>query len=244
MGHKVVAIHQPNFFPWLGYFNKVARADVFIMHDNVQFPRTGGGTWVNRVRILVKGAPAWLTMPVRRSRVGSQLIHEVRINEQAAWRRKCLDTLRHSYRRAPHFTAVYPFLEALFQYQTDRVADFNTHALRTVLDKLQMPSVTIESGTTLGLQGKGTDLLIAMVKAVGGDTYMCGGGASGYQEDEKFEAAGLGLFHQDFHQAEYQQAGAKEFAPGLSIIDALMNCGFEGTEALVRGKVTQPVPTT
>lgn len=241
MGRKVVAIHQPNFFPWLGFFNKVARADVFIIHDNVQFPKTGG-TWMNRVRILVHGSASWLTMPVRRNYHGVQLIHEVRINDEAAWRKRCLDTLQHSYRRAPHFDAVYPFLERLFAYRTDRIADFNVHAIRVLLERLEMAPGAIESGTRLGLEGKGTDLLVAMVQAVGGDAYLCGGGASGYQEDEKFGAAGLRLVQQHFHEAEYRQGGGRTFAPGLSIIDALMQCGFEGTRALVLGSVAPPAP--
>ncbi len=247
MGQKVVAIHQPNFFPWLGYFNKVVRADVFIFHDNVQLSKTGG-TWVNRVRIIVNGTPSWLTMPVRRNQRGVQLIHEVRINDQTAWRRKCLDTLRHSYGRAPHFGAVFPFLRTLFEYQTDTVADFNVHAIRALLGTLEIAPGTIESGRRLDLKGqgqaKGTDLLVAMVKAVGGEAYLSGGGASGYQEDEKFEAAGLRLLHQEFHQGVYPQVGAKGFAPGLSIVDALMNCGFDGTRALVLGTMMQPVPAT
>lgn len=243
MGYKVVAIHQPNFFPWLGYFNKIARADVFIIHDNVQFPKTGG-TWMNRVRILVNGSPSWLVMPIRRNHHGVQLIHEVCINDQTAWRRRCLDTVRHSYGRTPHFGTVYPFLEGLFQYRSDLIADFNAHAIRGLLERLEIAPGAIESGTRLGLEGKGTDLLVAMVKAVGGDAYLCGGGASGYQEDEKFESAGLRLLHQEFHQAVYRQVGAKEFAPGLSIVDALMNCGFDGTRALVLGRAAQPAPVT
>lgn len=241
MGQGVVAIHQPNFFPWLGYFNKVARADVFIVHDNVQFPKTGG-TWMNRVRILVNGAPTWLSMPVRRSHHGVHLISEVRINEQTDWRRKCLDTVRYSYARAPHFRAVFSFLERLFEYKTDGVADFNLHAIRALLEELNIPHGAIESGSRLGLQGKGTDLLIAMVKAVGGDLYLCGGGASGYQEDEKFAAAGVRLVYQGFHQVEYRQGGGRQFAPGLSVIDALMHCGFDGTRALVMEKAVPPVP--
>ena len=173
-----------------------------------------------------------------------QLVHEVRINEQTAWRRKCLDTVRHAYGRAPHFGVVYSFLEALFEYQTDRIADFNAHVIRALLEKLEMAPGAIESGSRLGLQGKGTDLLVTMVRAVGGNTYLCGGGAAGYQEDEKFEAAGLRLVQQEFRQAAYRQVGAKNFAPGLSIVDALMNCGFDGTRALVLGSNKQPVPVT
>src|ERR1041385_6733376 len=69
---KLVAIHQPNFFPWLGYFNKIARADIFIVLDNVQFSKTGG-TWSNRVRLLLEGWPMWATLPVERSFHGVRL---------------------------------------------------------------------------------------------------------------------------------------------------------------------------
>lgn len=243
MGQKIVAIHQPTFFPWLGFFNKVARADVFLVHDNVQFPKTGG-TWMNRVRILVQGHAAWLTVPVRRDYHGVQLVREVRIDERTAWRRKCLDTVRHAYARTPHFGAVYPFLEDLFARRTDGIAEFNVHAIRALLERLEMSPGAIESGARLGLEGRGTDLLVAMVKTVGGDAYLCGDGAAGYQEDEKFAAAGLRLVRQEFRQAAYGQVGAKGFVPGLSIIDALMQCGFESTRALVLGRVGQPAQAT
>ena len=245
MGQKVVAIHQPNFFPWLGYFNKVAKADVFIIHDAVQFPKTGG-TWMNRVRILVNGAPSWLTMPVRRNHHGHQMIHEVCINDQTAWREKCLATVKHSYRRTPYFDEVYPFLQRLFEHRADRLSDFNLNVIMALLEKLEIAPGCIQSGTRLNLRGqkKGTDLLVSMVEAVGGEAYLCGGGASGYQQDEKFGAAGLRLVKQEFRQAEYRQVGAKGFVPGLSIIDALMNCGFEGTRGLVMGTAMQPVPVS
>ena len=80
---KVVAIHQPNFFPWLGFFNKVACSDVFILMDNVQFPKKGG-SWSNRVQLAINGQAAWVTMPVVRSFHGTRIIKDMQIVMSAA----------------------------------------------------------------------------------------------------------------------------------------------------------------
>ena len=90
--HKVVAIHQPNFFPWLGYFDKLARADVFVELNSVQFPKTGG-TWTNRVRLMIGGKPQWFTVPVIRSYHGLRTIGEMEINPSEPWRVKFLRTV-------------------------------------------------------------------------------------------------------------------------------------------------------
>ena len=85
----LVAIHQPNFLPWLGYFDKLARADVFVLLDDAQFPKKGG-TWVNRARLLVSGRPDWVTVPVDRSYHGTRTIIEMQIDDARPWRRKLI----------------------------------------------------------------------------------------------------------------------------------------------------------
>ena len=92
LGHvaTLVAIHQPNFLPWLGYFDKIARADVFVMLDSVQFAKTGG-TWSNRVQMLVGGQATWLTMPIVRSYHGVRTYRQMEIDEEQSWRKKLLE---------------------------------------------------------------------------------------------------------------------------------------------------------
>lgn len=232
VGSTVVAIHQPNFLPWLGYFNKVALADLFIVMDNVQFPKTGG-TWMNRVRLLINGRPAWVTVPIHRAYHGLRTIRDVRINNHLPWRAKIIRTARQSYVRAPFFSMVYPLLEQLINNSTGRLVDFNFDALRHLFEKLGLNPEKTVLGTSLNVEGSGTDLLIAMVKAVGGTAYLCGGGAAGYQDDWKFAAAGVELVYQEFQHPVYQQVNTSRFVSGLSIIDALMNCGLEQTRRLV-----------
>ena len=236
---KLVAIHQPNFFPWLGYFNKIARADLFLIMDNAQYPKTGG-TWSNRVRLLIGGAPAWVTTPIVRSYHGLRSIKEMQIIESAPWRAKLIKTIESNYGQAPFFESVFPVLAELINNPTERLAEYNTSAVASLSTALHIDPAKLVLGSTLRTTGSATDLLISMIKAVGGTAYLCGGGAEGYQEDEKFAEAGIQLVYQNFTHPVYPQRGAREFIPGLSVIDALMNCGFEQTSALVTPTEVQP----
>lgn len=233
MAGKVVAIHQPNFFPWLGYFDKIARADVFVVLDNVQFPKKGG-TWVNRVRLLTGGKATWVTLPVVRAYHGLRLIRDMAIDNSFPWRAKVLKTIDINYRRAPYFKEVWPVVTELISNPTESLAEYNLTTIRTLSELLGLDTSTLIIGSTLEAGGQATDLLIDIVNAVDGTTYLCGGGATGYQDDELFAAAGIGLVYQDFHHPVYVQRTAPDFVPGLSIVDALMNCGFDHTGHLLR----------
>jgi len=227
----VVAIHQPNFFPWLGYFDKIARADVFVLFDNVQFPKTGGN-WSNRVRLLVNDEPAWVTVPIVRSYHGMREIREIQIDDSSGWRRKLLQSLRTNYARAAAFDAIFPFVEGLVQTPTESLSQFNVTAIRAICRELRLPEEKLVLGSSVAAQGRATDRLIAMVRTVGGTAYLCGGGAGGYQDDAAFGAAGLELVYQDFSHPSYEQQ-LPAFVPGLSIIDALMHCGFDRVRGLL-----------
>lgn len=230
---KVVAIHQPNFFPWLGYFDKIARADVFILMDNVQFPKKGGG-WSNRVQLAINGQAAWVTMPVVRSFHGTRLIKDMQINNSTPWREKLLKTVQMSYARAPFFEQVFPLFENLVNNPTDGLMDYNEAAIRAIAAAVGLDTSRLVIGSTLGAAGAATDLLISMTRAVGGTAYLCGGGADGYQENDKFAQAGLELIYQNFQHPIYPQVNISEFISGLSIVDALMNCGIDGTRRLLQ----------
>jgi hypothetical protein len=239
---RLVAVHQPNFFPWLGFFDKVATADVFVLLDNVQFPRTSTGTWVNRVKLLVGGREHWATAPVVRAGTGLQKIADVALDPSTRWRDRLLKTIRTNYARAPRFADVFPLVETLVAHETPWLAELNIAAIAALSERLGLDRSKLVRASTLAADGHATDLLIALTRAAGGTAYLCGGGAGGYQQDELFEAAGLELVYQQFVHPSYPQIGADGFVSGLSILDALMNCGFEHTAALLPRRAAT-VPT-
>jgi hypothetical protein len=230
--NKIVAIHQPNFLPWLGYFDKIARADIFILLDNVQFPKTGG-TWINRVQMAVHDAPAWVTVPIKRAYHGTRLIREMEINNDIPWQVKLLKTIQINYGRAPYFSVVYPFVADLIEQQYGLLSEFNICSIKRVMEKLGFETSKLVLGSDLAVDGSATQLLINLTKSVGSNAYLAGGGAGGYQEDRLFADQGVKLVSQNFQHPSYPQFNTQKFVPGLSIVDVLMNCGFDVTRTLI-----------
>lgn len=229
---KVVAIHQPNFFPWLGYFDKIARSDVFIFLDHVQLPKTGGG-WSNRVKMLVAGEARWVTAPVRRAFHGVAPINEIEWADEQPWRAKLLKTLSASYVKAPHYRDTMVWLEPLILQPEGNLARYNMTVIRAIADRIGLSHEHCMTSSSLDGQGQANELLIDLTRKSGGNCYLCGGGAAGYQDDAAFAAAGLELRYQCFAHPVYAQAGQPEFSTGLSIVDALMNIGCGGVKGLL-----------
>lgn len=228
---KVVAIHQPNFFPWLGYFDKLIRADVFVLLDHVLIQKTGG-SWSNRVKLKIGGEARWVTAPIVRGH-GEQAICDVTFDETRLWREKTLQTLRLNYGRAPYFSEAMDLVEPLIMNPERFLARYNRQAVEAIATALCIPTAKIVSSSSLDVVACGTDALVAITQAVGGTAYMCGGGAAGYQEDHQFEAHGLSLIYQSFNVPHYEQFDRKPFVGGLSVLDALFSLGIDGSRNLL-----------
>lgn len=226
----MIAIHQPNFFPWLGYFDKIARSDRFIILDHVQRPK-GSGSWINRVKLLLGGEGRWWSAPIRREE-GLPSILETRF-DSSPWRRKSLATLQAAYGKAPRFRETMEVIEPLILNEEDSVGAFNIRAIVAISQGLGLDTSKLLRSSQLGCEGTSNGLLISLTKAAGGDIYLCGGGASGYQEDDLYAEAGIDLRYQSFAHPVYPQHGSAEFIGGLSIVDTLMNIGFDETRALL-----------
>jgi WbqC-like protein family len=227
----IVAMHQPTFLPWLGWWDKLVRADRLVLLDDVQFPKKGG-TWMNRVRVLVNGEPAWLTVPIDRGYHGVRTVRETLIGDASPWRTKLASTIALNYKRAKYFDDVFPVVEELLGVPTDRIAELNETGIRLFAARLELDASKLVRQSQLHVEGAGTDLLVNLCRALHADTYLSGDGAGGYLEPEKFAAAGLELREQRFTPPRHSQL-ADEYVPGLSIVDALMNCGWEATRTLL-----------
>ena len=215
------AIHQPNFFPWLGYFDKIRKSDVFILLDDVDYPRAGSssmGSWCNRVRASLGGRAQWIGCPVTRMPSGSQ-ISDARLVPEGQWRRKLKSTLRQAYSKAPSVERALAVIEPLIDMDVEKLGDFNRICIETIAHELGL-SPRIRMASEFHVRANGTARLVALVSAVEADTYLCGGGSAEYLEEKAFAAAGLALVYQNFVQRPY--GNPKNFTPGLSVIDFLM----------------------
>lgn len=219
MGDRVVAGHQPNFIPWLGFFYKLAHADVFFLLDSVQL---GSGSYTNRVRIRSTDRATWLTIPVIHH--FGQLIQHVTIDETKAWRARHLGTLKALYGRHPSFDEVFPLVEKWYsEPQGDSLSVFNEGIIRSVAELLGLHTEIVRS-SSLGCTGAKTDLIVCLARSLGASVYLSGQGGANYQDEQEFERTGIELRYSDFVHPVYQQR-QQPFIEGLSILDMLFSCG-------------------
>ena len=230
--NRVVAIHQPNFFPWLGYFDKIARADVFVFLDDVQFPKTGG-TWSNRVKLLVGGEARWVTAAIDRNFSGTRTIREMSFLQNNPWRTKLLKTIEGSYGKHPYFDEAMALLVPLLMNPEPNIAAYNISLVTAVAKRLGLDISKLRRASELPHEGVSNELLCSITKSVGGSVYLCGGGAAAYQDETVFQRLGVGLCYQNFTHPYYLQHGRSNFEPGLSLIDAAMNLGWDEVQKIV-----------
>lgn len=227
-----VAIHQPNFLPWLGFFKKWAEADIFVLLDDVQIPLKGG-SWINRTQILQNGERTWLTAPISRNELSDRKLSDVLLVSDTSWKRKTQAQFRHSYSRCEYAEDCTKLLEKNLNTENSSLLHMNLQGLRQLGDLLQLDWGRVVLSSSLGIASSGTQRLVEIVKAVSGDTYLAGDGAQGYQINGAFPEAGLGLEFLDFTHPSYVQRGSKVFKPGLSVLDAIANIGAEETRELL-----------
>jgi len=219
-----VAIHQPNFFPWTGFFNKIVNVDIFIFLDDAQMPK--GSSWLNRTLICGKSEPRWVTVPVKKYR-GFKQINQIEFSTHIDWRGNFVRQIENNYSNHPFFPSVINILRDNLTNGESQIHVINRRIIEKMVELMNLKSPGYFSSTSLGVTSTGTIRLCELTKAVGGQSYFCGGGSNEYLEEETFKRYGIDLELQNFSQKTYPQFGINNFIPGLSIVDLLMNCGFK-----------------
>ena len=136
--NRIIAIHQPNFFPWLGLFHKISLVDTFYFFDHIQV--TTGKGWHSRVKINLSGKPTWLTIPIYKSGKSGQSYAEIKMQTRDQFLRKHLGTIRQAYSKAPHFDSIFNLLEELYDYPTESLCEFNMHLIKQISCRLNLSS--------------------------------------------------------------------------------------------------------
>ncbi len=221
------SIHQPNYLPYLGLFNKFKESDAFVLYDCAQYSKND---YHNRNKIKTPQGPAWLTVPVSLS-LGDP-ISAARIADPGFRNAHCR-ALELNYKKAPFFAEWFSLVMAVYGREHASLMALNIDFLRFFFDMIDPAKPVVMASDVLSDRSlRSTAALVAMCREVGADSYIAGAGGRGYMEESLFADAGIGIVWQDFHHPEYpQQWGA--FAPYMCALDALFNVGREGFLELI-----------
>lgn len=226
---RSVAIHQPCYIPYLGFFYKLWKADVFVFLDDAQYTNNG---WIDYNNIKVSsGASCRLRIPIRKN--FGQRILDTSINNNVSWKEKHLETIRCNYVRAPFFKQVFSDYGDIVNSERENLADLNESLILMLTDRLGWNMRFLKS-SKLEVHGKKQDRVIDIVSSIGGTRYISGIGAKAYQNESAFIQKGIQLEYAGIPAVSYPQLWG-DFVPNLSIIDACMNIGYEGTARMIEG---------
>ena len=215
----IVSIHQPQYLPWLGYFDKIDRADAFVLLDNVQFKKN---EWQNRNRIKTAQGPQWLTVPVQYK--FPQRIHEVEINNRERWQHKQRQAIVSNYRKAPFWTILEDFFEEIFSRPWQMISDLNIFVVKRLSAILGILTPVYIASELSTFPEDPDERLVAIAHFLGADTYLAGSGGHDYMNPTIYEEAGIRVIFQDYQHPAYNQLFGL-YEPYLSVIDLIFNHG-------------------
>jgi hypothetical protein len=214
----ILSAHQPAYFPWLGYFDKISKSDLFVYLDSVQFEK---GSFTNRNKIKSHNGPVMLTVPVKLGNYKNATIAEIAIDNSVDWRSKHLKTIRHSYAKCTRFEKCYEKLEVLFNVNHDLLSELCIDHLNFWLCELGLRKKIIRS-STLGITSKKSDLILDLCKYFKADHYLSGAMGRGYLVERDFAENQITIDFQEFKHPVYPQIHG-DFLPNMGIVDMWMN---------------------
>ena len=211
-----VGIHQPNFFPWLGYFNKISLAETFVFLDDVDFSTSNGA------------------FPVNPSLRTGKRIDLIKLPVKNDWKDIFVKKLTNTYRSSRHFEEVILMVKTILESEAEYLSDFNIFAIKCIGAQIGLADQKYIKSSELQVVSAGTQRIVDLISKLKSDTYISGLGSASYLEVNLFEKNNISLRFQENYSYRYPQESG-EFIRGLSVIDALMNVGFENTRNLIHG---------
>ena len=235
----LVAVHQPHYIPWLGYLDRMVKADLFVVLDHVQFERRN---FQNRTTILLEGEGKLLTVPVVQVSQKETILEKAVDNSETGsrqWGPIHFKTLKYAYRKAPFFAQHAPRLQEILEARWEKLVDLDLAMLDFVREAFQITTPIVRS-SQMKAGGARSELLLNLCREIGPDSTFLGGlgGSRRYLDHAAFAAAGIGVAWQDFVHPTYPQCSGTTFVPGLMSLDALFNCGPAAAEMLHKNAIS------
>ena len=226
----IISANQPYFAPFPGFFYKAHLSDIFVLLDDVQFPR--GTTWITRNRFKNDQGTLWMTVPVHKKGLGLQKINSVKIYHQGQWARKHLASIQNAYAHAPYFEQHLQFFATLFTPKYEKLIDLNLEIIQYLISALNIDTKVILL-SQLGIPARGNQLLIEICRATGASRYLAQSPAQKHLNPHLFEQAGIKLEYFKQPALIYPQLWGS-FIPNLSAFDLVFNCGPKAHDILTR----------
>lgn len=228
-----IVISQPMFFPWVGMFEQIRLADIYVHYGDVQFSK---GSFTNRVQIKTAQGVKWLTVPLQDVSLG-QSIDEVKINARINWRAQHMDMLKQAYADAPYRKEMLDLVDSVYQQQIDSIGLLSRRSIEACCNYFGLDAgrrfIDVHQ---LGIDGASSQRVLDIILALGGKKYITGLGARNYLDHQMFEDAGIRVEYMDYQKLPYPQLH-NEFTPYVSILDLIANKGKEGISCIQSGTV-------
>ena len=214
-----LAIMQPYFLPYIGYFQLINAVDEFVVYDNIEFTKKG---WINRNRILVNGKDSYITIPLKKDSdyldVKDRYLAEIWFSE----RNKILNRIISSYRKSPNFNSIYPLIEECIMFEERNLFKFILNSFNRIKEYLGISTPLLTSSTiSINHALKAEKRVIEICKARKANIYLNPiGGVQLYKKDD-FKDEGIDLYFLKTSDVTYKQFN-NDFVPSLSIIDVMM----------------------
>lgn len=239
---KRCVLMQPTYLPWLGYFDLIDQADVFVFLDNVQLEQQ---SWMTRNRIKTANGEVYLIVPIQHTAHYNEMwLHETQICETKPWRKKHLRSIEQAYRKSAHFETVFPLVEAFYAFSGSNLADFNCHVIQQICQAIGLNKPLLRASSLPNIDGRKDDRIAAICNAVGCQEYLSPQGAAAYIEQDTPGGAlvknGLALFYQHYVHPPYRQLYG-DFLPYMSVVDLLFNHGFADSLDMIRQGRRDPI---
>ncbi|CAB5083901.1 hypothetical protein D3OALGA1CA_421 [Olavius algarvensis associated proteobacterium Delta 3] len=217
-----IAIHQPEFMPWLGFFNKMKRSDRYVVFDHVQFKKR---YFENRNRIKIRNESIWITLPVRSRKKFTQPLMEVEIDNSTKWQRKMSEKIKHCYSKSRHYHPYFEVIDGIIHAcKYERLIDFNMAFIDFFRGVFDIDTPLVFSSELDVAEYQVSDLILEICKKMNAAVYLCGPSGKDYLDLESFEKANIEIVWQQFEHPEYPQTG-DAFIPNLSALDFVFCCG-------------------
>lgn len=218
-----IAIHQPDYIPYLGYFYKMYLSDVFVFLDDSQFQKNYLN---NRNKIKTPQGWTYLTIPVERKNGLATNINETRTIDEKGWKEKHLKALEMNYKKCPYFNEIFPEIKYIIMQDYKSLSELNEALLIHIARKFNILPEIVANSSELHLTTKKEERVLDIIKHYGADEYISGNGARQYQKEEDFEKEGIKLTYTDYQPISYQQKWG-EFVENMSVLDYIFNEGYD-----------------